>query len=336
MKYWFLLFCNRIKGGIFAVIYQLYKHSPYHLVTFAFRHIDYFHYKLLSFYEHPFQTKSKLSGIMGNECYGNLWAIRKATRENFHSHCMIEHGLYFGENVNREECTIDCIDTIYTYSEYRKNAILKEFSGKLNKEIVLVGPYIMYVNNFKSNRALRKLKNKLGRVLLVFPSHSTPGFYTDYNENEFLSEIAEVAKNYDSVLVSLFWADVNVGRDKMYLEKGYQVVCSGTRSDRWFLSRQRDLFELADFSMSNDVGTHIGYSISMGVPHYIYNQKVVEGEAKIDYSEMNPIIEKEFKEIKSAFNSRKPVITEEQKKIVDYYWGLSSVITENCRYRNSL
>ena len=98
----------------------------------------------------------------------------------------------------------------------------------------------------------------------------------DFDENEFVMEIAEVAKDYDSVLISLFGVDVKNGRDKMYIDKGFQIVCNGTRSDRWFLSRQRDLFELADFSMSNDVGTHIGYSIAMGVPHYIFNQTVIE------------------------------------------------------------
>ena len=46
---------------------------------------------------------------------------------------------------------------------------------------------------------------------------------------------------------------------------------------------------------------------------------------------MNPIREKEYNEIKTAFSSKKPVITEEQKRIVDYYWGLSSVISDNCR-----
>lgn len=312
---------KKIKSVLSAAAYQIYKHTPYIIVTYVFRHIDYFHYKALSFYEHPFHTKSKLLGIMGNECYGNLWAIKNATGENFHPHCMIEHGLYFGEYVIRSECSLPCIDTIYTYSEYRKNAILKEFGGNLDKEIIPVGPYILYVDNFKSKKALKRLKMKFGKVLLVFPSHSFWGQTTEYDMEAFLNEIGDVARNYDTVLVSVYWLDIKLGRHKMYLNKGYRVVCSGTRSDRWFLRRQKDLFELSDFSMSNDIGTHIGYSIALGVPHYVYDQPVKLKETGED-TELDPIRAKEYKEIKSAFSSKKEEISDAQKKIVNYYWGL--------------
>lgn len=308
-----------IWGEILQIVYN---HTPYSICTWIFRHIDYFHYKSLTRFEHPVLTKSKLDGIVGNECYGNLWAVKNALKENFHPNCMIEHGVYFGENVLEKECTIPSIDTIYTYGEYRRNAILKWFNGKLDKKIVTVGPYILYADNFKSKEQLRKLKNKFGKVLLVFPSHSYPYYPVDYDMTAFLEEVEYIAKDYDSVLVSLYWADIRLGRDKMYVEKGYKVVCSGTRTDRWFLCRLRDLFELADFSMGNDVGTHVGYSIAMGVPHYIFNQLVVERGTGKEYGKGSPIVEKEYEEIRNAFSIKEPIITKEQLKVVSYYWGL--------------
>lgn len=81
------------------VLYKLYCHMPYWLCTYIFSKIDYFHYKLLSFYEHPFKTKSNYSGILGNECYGNWWAIRNATKDKFCSNCMIEHGIQFSGDI---------------------------------------------------------------------------------------------------------------------------------------------------------------------------------------------------------------------------------------------
>lgn len=325
-----------MKAFLSDIFYKLYCHMPYWLCTYIFSKIDYFHYKLLSFYEHPFKTKSKLPGVMGNECYGNLWAIKNATKDKFHEHCMIEHGIQFSGALIENECNMPCIDTIYTFSEFRKKVILDHFGDSFRKEIFPIGPYILYVDNFKSSRKLKKLKGKLGKVLLVLPSHSTLGYKMEYDETAFLHEVDKISKDYDTVLVSLFWADIRYGRDKMYLKKGYKVVCSGTRSDRWFLSRQKDLFELADFSMSNEVGTHVGYLIALGCPHYIFKQKMIElheySNEETDYYSND----KDFNLIRDAFSSKKPVITEEQKKIVDHYWGLSSVITENCRYRNSL
>ena len=111
-------------------------------------HVDYFHPERFS-HDIPLYAYPYLPGILGNKCYGNIHAIKNATGKNFHKHCMIEHGLYFAEYVLKDECIMPCIDTIYTYSNYRKNAILKEFGKNFDKEIIMVGPYIQYVDYFK-------------------------------------------------------------------------------------------------------------------------------------------------------------------------------------------
>ena len=84
-----MIMVGKIKELMSKVLYNLYCHIPYWLCTYIFRQIDYFHYKLLVFYEHPFKTKSKFIGIKGNECYGNLWAVKNATIDCFHHDCMI-------------------------------------------------------------------------------------------------------------------------------------------------------------------------------------------------------------------------------------------------------
>ena len=315
-----------IKAYFFWLLQKIYNHTPYCICTWMFRHIDYFHYKALVHFEHPILTKRKEGGIIGNECYGNLWAVKNAMKEGFHPNCMIEHGVYFGEYVIENECTIPSIDTIYTYSEYRKKAILKWFDGKFDKKIVTVGPYILYADNFKTKKQLRKIKAKLGRVLLVFPSHPFPGQKLEYNIGSFQKEIEDVAKDFDTVLVSLGYEDVRKGNDKIYLNKGYKVVCSGGRMDRWFLCRLHDLLELSDMSMSNDVGTHIGYSVAMGVPHYLFKQKVisenVDGSPLQSDNRINSTRKREYDKLYEVFSSKEPIITQNQKEMVNFYWGL--------------
>lgn len=318
MKRMKMSFGKRITSLLSAVLYQIYTHIPYSILTLIYRHIDYFHYKALSFYEFPFKTKSYEGQGRNNECYGNLWVVKKAVGKDFDPCCVIEHGVYFGEYVGNDY-NMPNVNTIYTYSEYRKNAILKSLKGSTDKQVVLIGPYILYADNFKSEEALKKIKNKLGRVLLVFPSHPDPSEPVNFDMGIFLQEIESMSKDFDTVLVSLFWLDIRLGKDKIYKDRGYQIVCSGTRSDRWFLSRQKDLFELADFSMSNNVGTHVGYSIAMGVPHYIYDQHINEGVREDE--KRHQIRMKEYGEIKDAFNSKDPVITKRQMELVDFYWG---------------
>jgi hypothetical protein len=296
----------------------------YYSYCMATARFDYFHYSLMK-YCIPIFSISDENGIMGNKCYGNNKVLKNYFKKRFDRNCMIEHGVYFGRVVLADECTIKNVKTIYTYSQYRIDCINEYFKGKLNKKVIAVGPYIMYANNFKNKESLQKIKRQYGKILLVFPSHQSPECNLKFDDNALLSEIDTVARWYDSVFISLFWLDIKKGFDKLYKQKGYTVVCSGSRSDPCFLSREKDLIQLADMSMSNDVGTHIGYCIALGTPHYLFKQKILvefkdnNHNRALEYS--NIIRQKEYEEIFGAFNSSKPIITNRQRKIVEKYWG---------------
>jgi len=286
------------------------------------RRIDYFDYKRLA---HPFPifSLSELPGMIGNKCYGNIFVIKKKMRETFHSHCMIEHGLYFGEYVIESECTMNCIDTIYTFSNYRVNAIQKHFNFSLKKKIIPLGPYIKYAENFKSKNELDEIKRFYGKILLVFPTHDSPEAEPQYKIELFLKEIENISKYYDTVFVSLYWLDIIKGRNFLYEQKGYKIVCSGMRNDPFFLNRQRDIIELADMSMSNDIGTHIGYCICLGTPHYIFKQTIDNLiHDTLNAQNTNALIRKrEYNEIYNAFSTSQPLITRTQLDVVEKYWG---------------
>lgn len=304
-----------LRNFLFFFIYQIMKLYR--------KHVDYFYPEKLA-RELPLYGFPMLPGIMGNKCYGNYNVLKKALGSNFRKRSMVEHGLYFAEYVIKDECTMPCIDTIYTFSDYRKNAILNELGVDLDKEIIPVGPYIQYADNFKSKKELIQLKKKLGRVLLVFPTHNFEDQDELYDFNAFSKCIDEMSKDYDNVFVSMIGYDIQRGFDRQYIDKGYRIVSSGSRNDPYFLSRQRDLLELADMTISNSVGTHIGYSICLGTPHYIFDQKITSVKKKIssfasDHLQDNR--DREYAEIKAVFNSRIPKITADQIAIVTKYWG---------------
>lgn len=160
--------------------------------------------------------------------------------------------------------------------------------------------------------------------MLVFPTHSFEDCDDLYDFNQFSQCIDEMAKDYDTVLISMIGYDIQQGFDKKYRNKGYRIVSSGTRNDPYFLNRQRDLMELADMTISNNIGTHIGYSICLGTPHYIFNQDItsIKKAASAQASDhLQAIRDREYAEIKAVFNSREPIITSEQIAVVKKYWG---------------
>jgi len=287
------------------------------------RRLDYFRFKKLAV-SFPIFSLSNEPGIIGNKCYGNFWAVKKALGKKFQHKCMIEHGLYFGEYVIKNECQIKGLKTIYTYSEYRRNALKK--ANIDNIEIKTIGPYISYVKNFNTKSHLKKLKNRYGKILLVFPYHSTPELKNKYDIDLFIKKIKEIAINYDAVFVSLFWLDIVNQNYRKYADAGFTIVSSGHRNDPFFLNRLRDLIDLADMTMSNDIGTHIGYCISLGKPHYLYRQEIIE---KVTIKKETDNFDDNYKEIfhrerqifSEVFSSPKQEIKEEQKNLVEFYWG---------------
>lgn len=142
-----------------------------------------------------------------------------------------------------------------------------------------------------------------------------------------MREIDRVGKDYDSIFVSMYWVDIVNGKHKIYKDKGYTIVCSGNRFDPRFLSRQKDLIELSDMTMSNDLGTHVGYSVALNRPHYMFKQKVelnlVKEDAKIvaELRKTRSDFDNEHDLIQKAFGEYRQVITEEQRKLVAFYWG---------------
>lgn len=313
------------------LIYTLKKICQFILyTTFKIRNrfIDYFKFKKLSV-NFPIFTIRNEPGIIGNKCYGNLMTIKHAIGKDFDKNCLIEHGLYFGEYVIENECKIKSLSTIYTFGEYRVKALFNSGIKELNHiNIVPIGPYIQYAKNFNNALKRKKIKEKYGSILLIFPYHSSPEIETDYDIQTFIKEINRVKRvgGYNSVFVSMFWLDIKKNKYQRYQNEGFKIVCSGVRNDPYFLSRLKDLIELSDMTMSNDLGTHIGYCISLGKPHYLFCQEIEIkhiNEKFLEHSDdtRENKIKKERQLFSKLFSSSDPVITEEQRQVVNYYWG---------------
>jgi len=286
------------------------------------KHTDYFQVTKLSMIRCRFIGKD-YSAKHGNFCFGNERVIKNHFSTFFHEDSMIEHGVYFNEGIIYEEVEDKDVNYIYTYSDYRKQVLINHYGQDFNKEIFVIGPYIQYASNFKSTMALTKLKQALGKTLLVFPAHGYPGFDIRYDEDLFLNAINQVAINYNTVLISLNGYDISHGRSDRYLKCGYKIVSSGNRLDQFFLNRQRDLIELSDMTMSNSLGTHIGYCICLGRPHYVFNQPMtfLNSDGSMNMVEHGEKMNRERTEIFSIFCSTEPRITQEQYGVVHKYWG---------------
>ena len=193
----------------------------------------------------------------------------------------------------------------------------------------VVGNYINYIKPLYSKRRMCAWKKRLGRTLLVFPVHSTYAGRTTYNQNFFIAHINDFCKeqSINSILVCLHPADIANGDEQAYLEAGFRIVTGGSGTDYNFMRRLKSIISLADVAITNALGTHVGYIISMNKPlkyiamkcfnplnDEVFHTKYYTDRQKKEYNENIAIFERLF----SDYNGK---ISSEQLAFVRKYWG---------------
>lgn len=269
-----------------------------------------------------------------NNCFGIGWSLRQYTGvKKEYCNAMVEHGYFFGRYVQDME-KVTFSNRLLTFGDIRKahiEAVVK------NKVVIPIGPYIHYAPDYYNEYQLKKEKDDLGRVLLVFFSHSGTGCSVSFDVDYIVSKINSVKNDFDTVVVSLFWSDINDEIEKRLNEEGYKIFSAGHRYDYYFLSRLKTMIKLSDMTMSNFVGTHIGYCTYLGKGHWIVKQEITEkaltgkGAGIVALDEQmaqDPDNQKEMNDFYESFADYSLKQTEEQHYVAARYYGFEHIKSE--------
>lgn len=269
---------------------------------------------------------------MGNFLYGTANTLRMYSDYKKPIKACIEHGIYFGDFINKDEVLKSGYSTVITFGDSRKDIILRH---KNDKNVICIGPYIQYAEPILDDGEIKNIRRKNGKTLLVFPSHSIGGIDIKYNINSFIGKVNDFKKKYGfkTVLVCLYYKDIEKGVDREYINEGFCVVSAGRREDQDFLRRLKSFILLSDYAISNNIGTHIGYTILLNVPHTILRQDIKYISTKVDSKKhieniYDNLAVMQKKEIFEAFREYVPKITETQRRICDKYWGFRYVMNK--------
>ncbi|TPG40092.1 hypothetical protein [Flavobacterium pectinovorum] len=229
--------------------------------------------RMLGLFEYDKLAKNIAPFFYPNEIqfYGFDHVISKYTGlTNLKSIISNEHGFMFSTFVSNHYIKND---VIMTFSDFREEQIKKKYSDEVN--VVKIGPYIHYADSLLSLEEKVKIKNEISKTLLVFPFHSIDGVLSSFDTDTFIENIEKykTENNFDTVLVCLYWKDIQIGRAENYIKKGYRVTTAGHINDRFFLNRLKSIIELSDFVISNEVGTYIAYCLCLNKKIKLINQK---------------------------------------------------------------
>lgn len=322
----------RILDSIVRVLMLFPDLLRYYLECYKYKKLDYFNFKKLA---SSFNFNRQIPLVSTNLLYGNHKALKFLTNGKFSVLSDYhEHGIVFSENLGvlerNDGLYLKVSRKIYTYSNRRKRIIKEKSIAYVSRDlsIEIVGPYILGAKNFKSIDELKELKENYGKMLLVFPMHSIQGVKGMYNKQLFIDAILAVRDRFDSVFICFHRLDIIDGQYKEFLNCGFNFVTAGSPNDPMFLSRLKDLIDLSDVTMSNSLGTHIGYSICLNKPHYFFLQDVghtITGKTSKFQSSYEKDENAKKKELATTFakyfGSFSYEITKKQIEIVKEYWG---------------
>lgn len=281
--------------------------------------------------EIPFGPEER---VIDNNLYGYATYLKQFAGLKNDLKAYMEHGLFLGGIVHPDQFHWH-FKRMITMSEGRRE-ILK---AKLpHKESIAVGPYIHYAQSVLNTEEMQALKKDLGKTLLVYPFHSARHISTNYDEDGFITEIKRVAKDFDTVLICLYYLDcLDATKVEAYTSEGFKIVSNGHRFDRHFVARQRCHIELSDLTMSNGMGTHTGFCVYLKKPHYIYKQEVAQiAKSTTDFKRMKTAgAAGDAKEAVAAerhffmdlFGELRGDISAKQWEATAEFWGFESVKT---------
>lgn len=248
---------------------------------------------------------------------------------DYNIHVLFEHGIIYTDYVGGAFRIHEYLPSMVA-SQYRID-ILKKQKGF--KGAYAIGPYIHYADSLLNKEEIKAEKERLGRTLLVFPSHSIDTTIAHFDQEEFMNKIKETSKDFDSVRICMYHQDVILKKHLPYQKENYEIVTAGHFNDYYFLSRLKSIIEISDVTMANDIGTHLGYSIYLNKPHYLIKQK-------IDYDVNDNVVKKNTDEavdrqkysdnvsnIIKFFSQYSETITKEQYDLISYLWGFNEVKT---------
>lgn len=259
---------------------------------------------------------------MDNALYGIGETLKEYAGLKSQTRTYVEHGVFFGNHIQFDEKD-HWAPKIVTFSGVRAGHLADH---GVKKMVLPIGPYIHYAHNHLPDAEFRKIKANLGRVLLVITGHSTTNYLAQFENYKLIEKINLMKADYDTVLVLFYFIDLAYrDRYQPYIDAGYKIVSAGHKFDPGFLNRLRTIISLADNTVSNAVGTHIGYCVALGKPHFLCDESLSDELVQPDYDDIYKSFREkravEVEEVAKEFRIQSNSLLPAQRAVVSKYWG---------------
>lgn len=201
--------------------------------------------------------------------------------------------------------------------------------GIIDKPIFPIGPSIHYAKSIYNDFDIKVIKEALGKTLCIYPMHDIENFHYVGSTRRFIEYVKQIQDeyHYDTVLVSMYFVDIERGRHFEYEREGWHIVSAGRRENYDFNNCMKTIIELADYAIVEGYASVISYCIYMGVPVTIFHKDFTFMERGVDnLSNENGIPSKTQHLFEKMFESYDEEISREKYDFCNYWYGYDNIL----------
>lgn len=147
------------------------------------------------------------------------------------------------------------VPAVLCYPDYR----IAAFEWATSKAVLPAASPYVYVARLADSTSQTER-----RGTIFFPSHSSHHVTVDQGAERLADALLQVEGPYIPVTVCMYWRDVQLGRHRPFLDRGFGVVSAGHMFDPLFLFRLHELCSRHRFASGNKIGSHIFLSVASG------------------------------------------------------------------------
>ena len=257
-----------------------------------------------------------------NYYYGTNHIIKRYTHYKGIIKASIEHGFCMLDESNIEAHN-NSSNKVCLVPSVQRALFLRD---RIDKIIIPIGPIIHYAQNLYGEYAVKATKKELGKTLVVYPLHNIENMHYYEKEKEFIKFVKNIKEKYkfDTVLVSIYFIDLERGGHFKYLKEGWNIVSAGRRMNYDYMDCVKTILSLADYAVFQSYTSALGYCGYMGIPFSIFHADLnADFGGQTAQGTIGPM--EKMNEFEMNFGDYNPVFSKEQMEFCSYWHGYNCI-----------
>ncbi len=182
-----------------------------------------------------------------------------------HYTIFLEHGISIMPDYINDKIKNSKNEIVFVNTSHRKK-FLQDIS---NKKVEILGPLAVH---YRRMNGLKRNENVEGT--LVFPSHSTHYVNSVFNWEIYADLLLKLPDEFKPIKICLYWKDFILGREKLFLDRGFEITTNGHIYDANHLQNTYENIKGFKYVTGNSITSAFFYAMELGIPAFRYGEIV--------------------------------------------------------------